>query len=285
MPKSATQQQAAPDPPASQPPAPAPTAPQQAAPQPQQAAAPQPQQAAAPQPQQAAAPPPQQAAAPPPQQTGVPLQQVDAPEQRRTFGAAHPYPSRPGAVTIGPVTTRLTVTVPAGISGGDLVRVVAPDGSYHSIMVPPGLTAGQQFSVELLSVNESCEVYQLRVRAFSPAPAAAATTATPKPTADSPLPTRAQFELEAERQLRRETQAEALRQQSVRIPLPPLPQVRSRERPPLTRPSQTCPPQALEQTQIKRMADHAFFRDMVKRQRRCIEALMQQAEGATMRPS
>ena len=55
-----------------------------------------------------------------------------------------------GAV-LGAVTTRLTVTVPVAIKGGELVRVAAPDGSYHSVMVPAGLTTGQQFSVELLA--------------------------------------------------------------------------------------------------------------------------------------
>ena len=49
---------------------------------------------------------------------------------------------------VGTVTTRLTVTVPQGINGGDLVRVAAPDGSYHSIMVPGGLAAYEpQFQV------------------------------------------------------------------------------------------------------------------------------------------
>ncbi|KOO21901.1 hypothetical protein Ctob_002672 [Chrysochromulina tobinii] len=117
--------------------------------------------------------------------------------------------------SIGAVTTRLTVTVPQGINGGDLVRVAAPDGSYHSIMVPGGLASGQQFSVELLATSSSsAEVQKLRL------------------------------ELDAERALRRETQQEALRNRS-----------------------------ALETLQIKRAADHAFFRDVIKRQRRCIEAL------------
>ena len=68
---------------------------------------------------------------------------------------------------LGAVTTRLTVTVPAGISGGDLVRVAAPDGSYHSVMVPAGLSAGQQFSVELLAGHtegSAVEISKLRVR-------------------------------------------------------------------------------------------------------------------------
>ena len=69
-------------------------------------------------------------------------------------------------VTVGTVTTRLTVTVPQGITGGDLVRVAAPDGSYHSIMVPGGLTSGQQFSVELLAAgtHAGSEIQRLRVR-------------------------------------------------------------------------------------------------------------------------
>jgi hypothetical protein len=55
--------------------------------------------------------------------------------------------------------------VPQGINGGDLVRVAAPDGSYHSIMVPGGLASGQQFSVELLATSSSsAEVQKLRVR-------------------------------------------------------------------------------------------------------------------------
>ena len=53
------------------------------------------------------------------------------------------------------VVVKLTVTTPQGIGGGDLVRVAAPDGSYHSIMVSGGLTAGQQFSVELLAVGSA----------------------------------------------------------------------------------------------------------------------------------
>ena len=125
-------------------------------------------------------------------------------------------PSLQSTVTVGTVTTRLTVTVPQGIAGGDLVRVAAPDGSYHSIMVPGGLASGQQFSVELLAAgtHAGSELQRLRM------------------------------ELDAERALRRETQQEALRSRS-----------------------------ALEALQIKRAADHAYFRDVIKRQRRCIELL------------
>ena len=61
------------------------------------------------------------------------------------------------------------------------------DGSYHSIMVPGGLTAGQQFSVELLAVGSA---------------AGAASAAETQ---------RLRMELDAERALRRETQQEALR--------------------------------------------------------------------------
>ena len=85
------------------------------------------------------------------------------------------------------VVVKLTVTTPQGIGGGDLVRVAAPDGSYHSIMVPGGLTAGQQFSVELLAVGSA---------------AGAASAAETQ---------RLRMELDAERALRRETQQEALR--------------------------------------------------------------------------
>jgi len=76
---------------------------------------------------------------------------------------------------VGAITTRLTVTVPGSIVGGDLVRVAAPDGSYHSVVVPAGLSAGQQFSVELLAGNSSegggaAEVAKLRVRGVPPTP-------------------------------------------------------------------------------------------------------------------
>ena len=81
--------------------------------------------------------------------------------------AAHHGEEVHSSVTVGTVTTRLTVTVPAGISGGDLVRVAAPDGSYHSIMVPGGLTSGQQFSVELLAAGSAAgtELQRLKVSA------------------------------------------------------------------------------------------------------------------------
>ena len=72
---------------------------------------------------------------------------------------------------VGAITTRLTVTVPGSITGGDLVRVAAPDGSYHSVVVPAGLSAGQQFSVELLaghSEGNAAELAKLRVRRTLP---------------------------------------------------------------------------------------------------------------------
>ena len=53
----------------------------------------------------------------------------------------------PAAMQSSAVVVKLTVTVPQGINGGDLVRVAAPDGSYHSIMVPSGLASGQQLPV------------------------------------------------------------------------------------------------------------------------------------------
>jgi len=161
------------------------------------------------------------------------------------------------------VTTRLTVTVPAGISGGDLVRVAAPDGSYHSVMVPSGLTAGQQFSVELLAGHaegSAVELSKLRVRSAPRHRRAAAVDAAAA----------AQVELEAERHLRRETQQEALRARTVRSRLPRAPFC------PHPRAPRRCVPQALDALEQKRTADHAFFRDLVKRQRRCIEHLSQQ---------
>ena len=77
------------------------------------------------------------------------------------------------------------------------MRVAAPDGSYHSVVVPSGLSAGQQFSVELLAGHAdgtAAEVAKLRV------------------------------ELDAERHLRRDLQQEANRFRSVRhrtYPEPP----------------------------------------------------------------
>ena len=130
--------------------------------------------------------------------------------------AASSDPALQSSIAVGTVTTRLTVTVPQGINGGDLVRVAAPDGSYHSIMVPGGLASGQQFSVELLAAGSHAGSELQRLR----------------------------MELDAERALRRETQQEALRSRS-----------------------------AFEALQIKRAADHAYFRDVIKRQRRCIELL------------
>lgn len=114
-------------------------------------------------------------------QPGPPMQPVPQP------GAVGP----PQRFIVGAITTRLTVTVPNSIVGGDLVRVAAPDGSYHSVVVPAGLSAGQQFSVELLAgqhgpEGSAAEVAKLRV------------------------------ELEAERHLRRDLQQEANRFRSVR---------------------------------------------------------------------
>ena len=149
------------------------------------------------------------------------------------------------SVTVGTVTTRLTVTVPQGISGGDLVRVAAPDGSYHSIMVPAGLTSGQQFSVELLAAGSAAgtELQRLKVRPHARAPIffrltplgrnLDETARVASPTHLSPLSLArasppSQMELDAERALRRETQQEALRSRSVRglcaralLPCPP----------------------------------------------------------------
>jgi len=80
------------------------------------------------------------------------LQQAGAAAQQARPGmalssGAQPVPGPGTTYVVGAVTTRLTVTVPGGIAGGELVRVAAPDGSYHSVMVPAGLSAGQQFSV------------------------------------------------------------------------------------------------------------------------------------------
>ena len=184
---------------------------------------------------------------------------------------------------VGAITTRLTVTVPGSIVGGDLVRVAAPDGSYHSVVVPSGLSAGQQFSVELLAGHAdgtAAEVAKLRV------------------------------ELDAERHLRRDLQQEANRFRSVRhrtlaqtLHPNPKPSVtstctctcetvnmlccaqasrrhtmtrlaapHSRLRyPPCSGPRYfTC--QAFEALQQKRHADHAFFRDSIKRQKRVIDS-------------
>ena len=125
---------------------------------------------------------------------------------------------------VGAITTRLTVTVPGSIVGGDLVRVAAPDGSYHSIMVPSGLASGQQFSVELLAAAASAGASAAEVQ-------------------------RLRMELDAERALRRETQQEALRSRA-----------------------------ALEALQLKRAADHAYLRDVIKRERRSLEQIIDDNE-------
>ena len=200
--------------------------------------------------------------------------------------AAHHGEEVHSSVTVGTVTTRLTVTVPAGISGGDLVRVAAPDGSYHSIMVPGGLTSGQQFSVELLAAGSAAgtELQRLKVSAdgrphifllrsffrlflFSLSPLS------PLASLFSSL---SQMELDAERALRRETQQEALRSRSVRAP--------SLLTPPHVFPPPSnvttvgaTPGQALDALQIKRAADQAYFRDVIKRQRRCLDLLHETA--------
>tara|TARA_B110001452_G_C15131332_1_gene394198 strand:+ start:200 stop:637 length:438 start_codon:yes stop_codon:yes gene_type:complete len=125
---------------------------------------------------------------------------------------------------VGAITTRLTVTVPGSIVGGDLVRVAAPDGSYHSVVVPAGLSAGQQFSVELLAGNSSegggaAEVAKLRVRGVPPTPCHARGGCPSEPRCPR------QVELEAERHLRRDLQQEAIRFRQVRRPPTPHPSI------------------------------------------------------------
>ena len=95
--------------------------------------------------------------------------------------------------------------------------IAAPDGSYHSIMVPSGLASGQQFSVELLATAASTGASAAELQ-------------------------RLRLELDAERTLRRETQQEVLRSRAM-----------------------------IEALQMKRVGDHAYVRDVIKRQRRCLE--------------
>lgn len=157
-----------------------------------------------------------------------------------------PPPMGQQRFVVGAITTRLTVTVPGSIVGGDLVRVAAPDGSYHSVVVPSGLSAGQQFSVELLAGHAdgtAGEVAKLRV------------------------------ELDAEKHLRRDLQQEANRFRSVRhrtlAQAPTLTLNRAS-------PAHTCNMhnacQAFEALQQKRHADNAFFRDSIKRQKRVLDS-------------
>ena len=150
---------------------------------------------------------------------------------------------------VGAVTTRLTVTVPAGIVGGELVRVAAPDGSYHSVVVPAGLSAGQQFSVELLAGHADSSAVELA---------------------------RLRVELEAERHLRRDLQQEALRSRQALEQLQQQ-RVRRRRRPPAARARRAArPARALTRAPPPQVADHAYFRDCIKRQRRCVEHLTHQ---------
>ena len=118
-------------------------------------------------------------------------------------------------------------------------------------MVPGGLASGQQFSVELLAGHADSSAVELA---------------------------RLRVELEAERHLRRDLQQEALRsrqaleqlqQQRVRAPPPPA----RRPRPPRRPPGPSAHPRAPPQ-----VADHAYFRDCIKRQRRCVEHLTHQLE-------
>ena len=43
----------------------------------------------------------------------------------------------------------LLITVPSGVSAGQALKVVAPDGSEMRITVPTGVTAGQKLRVKL----------------------------------------------------------------------------------------------------------------------------------------
>ena len=247
----------------------APTPPPQPQPQPQPPQPPHPPQQQLPPPPQHQPPPPQMQQMPPPQMQQAPPHHVQ-----------HAPPSLgQQRFVVGAITTRLTVTVPGSIVGGDLVRVAAPDGSYHSVVVPSGLSAGQQFSVELLAGHAdgtAAEVAKLRV------------------------------ELDAERHLRRDLQQEANRFRSVRhrtlarTPHPnPKPSVTSTctcacacactctclqhtmtrlgpTQPPPASPHAPAPryltSQAFEALQQKRHADHAYFRDSIKRQKRLLDS-------------
>ena len=238
--------------------APAPTPPQVVAkaptppPQPQLPQPPQPQ---LPPPPQHQPPPPQMQQAPPPQMQQAPPPQM---QQAPPHHVQHaPPPMGQQRFVVGAITTRLTVTVPGSIVGGDLVRVAAPDGSYHSVVVPAGLSVGQQFSVELLAGHADgtqAEVAKLRV------------------------------ELDAERHLRRDLQQEANRFRSVRRPTlaRTLTLTLNRASPAHAHVCTSCFPsapvprcltwQAFEALQQKRHADHAYFRDSIKRQKRLIDS-------------
>jgi len=50
------------------------------------------------------------------------------------------------APTAQPAMQKMRVTVPAGVSGGQLLHLQTPSGLMQ-VTVPPGLTAGQQFDV------------------------------------------------------------------------------------------------------------------------------------------
>ena len=160
---------------------------------------------------------------------------------------------------LGAVTTRLTVTVPYGLSGGELVRVAAPNSVYHTVIIPDGLTSGQQARPlscslptgsprppELLSPPSPPDAHSRARRSQFSVELFAHGGAGDQQGTNIEL-AKLRVELEAEKHLRRETQQEALRSRS-----------------------------ALEALHQKRRADHAFLRDMVKRQRRCIEQLTQQ---------
>jgi hypothetical protein len=51
----------------------------------------------------------------------------------------------PTLLTTTPTTT---VTLPAGVSSGQVIHVQAPDGAINAITVPPGFGPGSTFTVE-----------------------------------------------------------------------------------------------------------------------------------------
>ena len=43
--------------------------------------------------------------------------------------------------------SNVTVAVPKGLRGGDMMQVASPDGQQMQVQVPPGLNEGGHFSV------------------------------------------------------------------------------------------------------------------------------------------
>ena len=115
-------------------------------------------------------PAPAPAASQPPHPAGPPMAPAPAPAPAAT----------PQAAASQPMT--LTIVVPEGVTGGQQLRVQAPDGRTAMITVPVGVLAGQQLRLTLPPVEPTDN------GAAATPPAAAPAAATSSPPATQPAP-------------------------------------------------------------------------------------------------